>query len=106
MLEFPPYRAISLKRACKVLWHNAKSFILRIGSLLVSMNVIVWILSNFSFNFQFIKPYSGESMLESIAKFIAPVFSPLGFASWGLVVSLLVGIVAKEGVVSTMVLLL
>ena len=104
ILEFPPYRAVSFKRIVKVLWDNVKSFVIRIGGLLISMNVIVWLLSNFSFNFEFIRLNGGESMLESIAKFIAPIFSPLGFGSWGIVVALLVGVVAKEGVVSTIML--
>jgi len=104
IMEFPPYRRVSFKRTIKVLWDNTKSFIIRIGGLLISMNIIVWILSNFTITFKFIKNGGGESILQSIAKFIAPIFSPLGFASWGLVIALLVGIIAKEGVVSTIML--
>lgn len=104
LLELPPYRFPSLKRGLKILWKNTKSFIIRIGSLLISMNVIVWVLSNFSFTFEFVKN-GGQSMIESIAKFIAPLFFPLGFASWGIVVCLLVGVVAKEGILSCMTLL-
>ena len=104
ILEFPPYRGVSFKRVMKVLWDNCKSFIIRIGGLLISMNIIVWIFSNFSFAFDFVKDGGGESMLETVAKFISPVFTPLGFTSWGLVVALLVGIIAKEGVVSTIML--
>lgn len=105
ILEFPPYRMLNLKKVVKVLWDNTKSFIVRIGGILISMNVIVWILSNFSFTFSYVKTSGNMSMLESIAKFISPIFSPLGFSSWGIVVALLVGIVAKEGVVSSMLLL-
>jgi len=101
ILEFPPYRMISFKRALKSLYDNTKSFILRIGGMLISLNIIVWILSNFAFDFSFTRSTNSCSMLETIAKFIAPIFKPLGFSSWGLVVALLVGIVAKEGVVST-----
>ncbi len=104
LLEFPPYRTISFKRAFKVLFENVKSFIFRIGGLLISMNVIVWILSNFTFGFSYVSGINQTSMLESIAIFIAPVFKPLGFSAWGLVVALLVGIIAKEGVVSSMML--
>ena len=104
LLELPPYRFPSMKRSLKILWKNTKSFIFRIGSLLISMNIIVWVLSNFSFTFEFVKN-GGQSMIESIAKFIAPLFFPLGFASWGIVVCLLVGVVAKEGILSCMILL-
>ena len=105
LLEFPPYRLVSLKRALKVLCDNVKSFVFRIGGLLISMNVIVWLLCNFSFSFAFVGSEGGGSMIETIAKFIAPIFSPLGFSSWGIVVALIVGIVAKEGVLSTMAML-
>ena len=105
ILEFPPYRGVSLKRVLKVLYKNTKSFVFRIGSLLISMNIIVWLMSNFSFSFGFVGSLGGESMMQSVAKFISPIFIPLGFSSWKLVVALLVGVVAIEGVVSSMTLL-
>lgn len=104
LLEFPAYRGVSLFAALKLLWKNTKSFVLRVGSTLLAMNIIVWVFSNFSFAFDYVGS-GGENMLGSIAKFISPVFSPLGFSAWGLIVALLVGIVAKEGVVGTMVML-
>ena len=43
-----------------------------------------------------------ESMLASIGKFIAPVFSICGFGDWRASVSLVTGIMAKESIVSTL----
>ena len=103
ILEFPPYRMINLKKALKVLWQNSKSFVLRVGGLLVALNVIVWVFSNFSLTFSFVR-FGGESILETFARFVSPLFFPLGFSSWGLIVGLLVGVVAKEGVVSSIML--
>ncbi len=103
ILEFPPYRMISFKKTLSVLWQNTKGFIIRVGSVLVSLNVIVWLFSNFSFNFAFVK-FGGESILETFARFVSPIFLPLGFSSWGIVVALLVGVVAKEGVLSIIML--
>ena len=40
-------------------------------------------------------------MLESIGKIISPIFSPLGFGSWGATSALLAGLVAKEIIVSS-----
>ena len=100
ILEFPPYRMMSFKRIGIVLWQNVKMFIVRVGSLILAMNVIVWILSNFSFTFKYVSN-EGVSMLESLGKIFAPIFAPLGFNSWGLVSALIAGLIAKEVIVSS-----
>lgn len=100
ILEFPPYRITSPKRVGKILWKNVKEFLIRVGSVMIAMNVIIWILSSFSFSFAYIAG-EGVSMLESIGKFIAPIFNPLGFGNWAIASSLLAGLVAKEVVVSS-----
>ncbi len=101
ILEFPPYRMTSLRRVGKILWKNVKEFLIRVGSIMVAMNIIVWILSSFSFKFEYIASGDGVSMLESIGQLLAPIFSPIGFGSWAIVSSLLAGLVAKEVVVSS-----
>lgn len=101
ILEFPPYRMMSVKRTFSLLWLNVKLFIIRVGTLIVAMNVIVWILSNFSFSFHYIANGEGISMLESLGKVLSPIFIPLGFNSWGLVSALIAGLVAKEVIVSS-----
>lgn len=101
ILEFPPYRKTSLKRVGKILWKNVKEFLIRIGTVMISMNIVVWVLSSFSFKFSYVAANGGVSMLESFGKFLAPIFTPLGFNNWAIVASLLAGIVAKEVVVSS-----
>ncbi len=100
ILEFPPYRMMSFKRTFSVLWQNVKSFITRVGTLILAMNIIVWVLSNFTISFKFISS-DGESMLETFGKIFAPIFVPLGFGRWGIVSALIAGIVAKEVVLSS-----
>ena len=41
-------------------------------------------------------------MLAAIAGAVAPVFSPLGFADWRIVVALISGFMAKESIVGTL----
>ncbi len=101
ILEFPPYRMTSLKRVSKILWKNMKTFLGKVGSVMVCMNIVIWLLSSFSFNFSYVTSDGGVSMLETIGKFLAPIFSPLGFGNWAVVASLLAGLVAKEVVVSS-----
>lgn len=100
ILEFPPYRHMSLKRTGKVLLENSKHFLVKVGSIMISMNVIVFLLSSFSFSFSYCPDGTG-SMLQTIGKFIAPIFAPLGFDNWAVVSALLAGLVAKEVVVSS-----
>ena len=100
ILEFPPYRHMSLKRTGKVLLENSKHFLVKVGSIMISMNVIVFLLSSFSFSFSYCPDGTG-SMLQTIGKFLAPIFAPLGFDNWAVVSALLAGLVAKEVVVSS-----
>ena len=101
ILEFPPYRLTKPKRLLNLAFDNIKMFLVRIGSLLISVNIIVWILANFSFTFAFIKTDGGTSMLETLGKILSPIFIPLGFGSWGATSALLAGLVAKEIIVSS-----
>lgn len=99
ILEFPPYRTISVKKVCKTLWKNTKEFALKVGSIILAMNIVVWVLSSFSFKFEYVQ---NGSMLESFGRLIAPIFTPLGFGNWAIVCCLLAGFVAKEVVVSSL----
>ena len=101
ILEFPPYRFGGAKRILSVLWENVKLFLVRVGSLLVSMNVIIWLLSSFSFDFSFVPDSGKMSMLEGLGKVIAPIFIPLGFGSWGAASALVAGVIAKEVIISS-----
>ena len=100
ILEFPPYRVTSLKRLKNILKNNVKTFLVKVGSIMIAMNIIVFLLSSFTFKLQFVLDGSG-SMLESIGRFLAPIFEPLGFNNWAIVSALLAGLVAKEVVVSS-----
>lgn len=101
ILEFPPYHAMNAKRIISVLWENVRLFLARVGTLLISMNIIVWLLGNFSFTLRYIPNAGGQSMLEVLGRVLAPIFAPLGFGSWGLVAALIAGLIAKEVIVSS-----
>ncbi len=101
ILEFPPYRLMSFKRTFSLLWQNVKLFITRVATLILAMNIIVWLLSNFTITFKFIGDENGVSMLETFGRILSPIFVPLGFNSWGLISALIAGLVAKEVIVSS-----
>lgn len=102
MLEFAPYRCPSFKRVAYLIYTNCKQFIIKIGSLIFTLSVIIWILQNFSFKFEYIlQENNTKSMLQVFGEFLAPILAPIGLNNWGMVSSLLAGIVAKEMIVST-----
>ncbi len=101
ILEFPPYRLMSAKRTMSLLWQNVKLFIARVGGLILLMNIITWVLSNFAFPFVYVGQ-NGGSMLETLGKVLAPIFIPLGFGSWAIVSALIAGLVAKEVILSSL----
>ena len=101
ILEFPMYRIISPKRLVQIGFDAFKQFMVRIGSVLFSVNIIVWVLSSFSFGFSFVKLSGESSILESLSKVISPIFAPLGFGNWGATSALITGLIAKEMIVAT-----
>ncbi|MDN4592367.1 ferrous iron transport protein B [Polycladomyces subterraneus] len=99
LLEIPPYRAPMLKSLFLHTWDKAKGFVRKAGTIIFGMSVLIWFLGHFSWHgFAPIE----HSWLAAIGGLIAPLFAPLGFATWQAGVSLVTGFLAKEVVVSTM----
>lgn len=99
IIELPEYKLPSFKNVLKQVYEKAKSFLIKAGTIIFAMSVVIWFLSNFSFSGMV---DVNDSILASIGNFIAPIFKPLGFGNWQSSVSLLTGILAKETVVSSM----
>ena len=103
-LELPPYRMPGLRSTLLHVWDKIEHFIKKAATLIFGMSVLLWFLQSFDFTMHFTEN-SENSMLGIIGGFIAPVFKPMGFATWQAAVSLLTGFVAKEAVVSSLCLL-
>lgn len=99
LIELPEYKLPSFKNLINQLYEKSKSFIIKAGTLIFAMSVVLWFLSNFNFSGM---TDVNNSILSSIGGFLAPVFKPLGFGNWQASVSLLTGLIAKETVVSSM----
>jgi len=99
LIELPEYKFPEPKNLFMHTWDKGKSFLKKAGTLIFSVSVFVWLLSNFSFSGM---TDINSSFLAGIGNFISPVFVPLGFASWQNSVSLLCGLMAKEVVLGTM----
>jgi len=99
IIELPEYKLPEPKSLLIHTWEKGKGFLKKAGTIIFSISVIVWFLSNFNTTGMV---DINSSFLAAIGKFINPVFIPLGFASWQNSIALLTGLMAKEVVVGTM----
>ncbi|MDT8716336.1 ferrous iron transport protein B [Clostridium sp. 19966] len=99
LMELPEYKLPELRNLMIHTWDKGKGFLRKAGTIIFSISVLIWILSNFNFHGL---TNMNSSFLASIGRFITPIFTPLGFSSWQASVSLISGIMAKEVVIGTM----
>jgi ferrous iron transport protein B len=98
IMELPPYRMPSLHSLCLHTWEKGKHFLIKAGTYIFAVTIIVWFLLNLPWGVQ----HKKDSYLGQAGQVMAPVFSPLGFGNWQAASSLLTGVIAKEIVVGTM----
>ncbi len=101
VMELPNYRMPSLKNVVHLLWDKSRDFLQRAFTVIFVACIVIWFLQTFDFHLQVVDN-SRDSMLASMAGFMSPVFRPLGFSDWRITTSLLSGFMAKESVVSTL----
>lgn len=101
LLEFPPMRGIDFKHILQVTKTNALDMLKRLTGVIVSVSIIVWLLTHTDFSFKYTQNIS-ESVLYFVSSKIAFIFTPIGLNNAGIVCALLVGIMAKELIVSTL----
>jgi ferrous iron transport protein B len=99
IIELPEYKIPEIKNLILHTWEKGKGFLKKAGTIIFSISVIVWILSNFNICGMV---NINQSFLADIGRLIRPVFVPLGFGTWENSVSLLTGLMAKEVVIGTM----
>jgi len=98
VMELPAYRLPSLRGMLIHTWEKSKHFIIKAGTIILAVMLVIWFLGNLPLGVEYA---SEESFIGIIGKTIAPVFEPLGFGNWQASVSLLFGVVAKEVVIGT-----
>lgn len=101
VLELPPYRFPSIENIATHVWQKVKGFLVKAGTLILAMSVVLWLLQSFDFSLHMVDD-GANSMLGTLGALIAPVFAPLGFGFWQAAVALLTGFIAKEMVVSSL----
>ncbi len=96
MLELPEYKWPNLRNLVLGLWERARIFIGRVGSVLLTLMVVLWVLSSFP------APPPGAtapaitySLAGRIGHALLLVFAPIGF-NWQICVALVPGLAARE----------
>jgi len=100
LLEFPPLRGIDVKHVLIETKKNSIELVKRIFTIVLFVGVIVWITLHTTFKFQYTEKVD-ESILFSFANLISFIFAPIGLNNAGVVCALIVGVLAKELIIST-----
>ena len=101
VLELPPYRLPSVGNMLTHVWQKVKGFLVKAGTLILLMSMVLWLLQSFDFSLRMVDDPT-HSMLGALGNVLAPVFGPCGFGHWQAAVALLTGFIAKEMVVSSL----
>ncbi len=101
LLEMPPYRKPDLRTVLIRMWEQATQFVVRAGTLILALSVVIWALSAYPKNAGDPAKQLEQSYAGKIGKFIEPTIAPLGF-DWKIGVGLVSSFAAREVFVSTM----
>src|SRR3970282_1267793 len=78
IMELPPYRMPSGRSLAIHTWEKGKHFLIKAGTYILAVSVLVWFLLNLPWGVEQKK----DSYLGTVGQAIAPVFKPLGFGTW------------------------
>lgn len=96
MLELPAYHWPQLTALATGLWERAKIFLMRVGTLILTMMILLWLLSSF--------PGAPEgathppiyySVAGMIGRALEVILAPIGF-NWQIAIALVPGMAARE----------
>ena len=100
LLELPPYRIPDMKTVLLETWDKGKGYLIKAGTIIFAMSVLIWFLGNF--NFSGMTEEMNESFLAALGTGMSKLFIFHGFDTWEAGAAVIAGILAKESVVSTM----
>ena len=102
VMELPAYHAPVPSNVFRTTWDRGWSFIKKAGTVILASSIVIWILNSLTFEggFHYIGDGSEMSILNVIGGFLSYLFIPLGFGKWEAAVATILGLAAKEEVVS------
>lgn len=121
IMELPPYRVPRVKSLLWRMYESGKDFVIRAGTIIFAMTVIIWALLYFprpaeveeAVSNQYASAseeviakeidaaYLEQSYMGQFGKFVQPVFAPAGY-DWKITVGVLASFPAREVIISTL----
>jgi ferrous iron transport protein B len=111
IIDLPLYQRPSLLTALKQAWQKGKMFLKKAGTVILTLSMVIWFLSNFpkpkeeilaTMDESHVASYTLEhSLLGTMGRTIEPIIKPIGM-DWKMGVGLLVAFGARELFVSAM----
>ena len=103
VMEMPAYHAPRVVNVLRSMWERGFSFIKKAGTVILLSTIVIWFLQSFGVqagSFGMVDDIN-DSLLSTLGKVIAWIFTPLGWGEWKAAVASITGLVAKENVVAT-----
>ncbi|MGE0189003.1 MAG: ferrous iron transporter B [Steroidobacteraceae bacterium] len=102
MLELPAYHLPVLRNIAIGLWQRVQIFLMRVGTIILSLMVILWFLSSVPFPPEGATgPAIQYSYAGRMGVALAQVFAPIGF-NWQISIALIPGLAAREVAVAAL----
>ena len=102
LMELPTYRLPNVRHIALSLWDKVKAFLLRAGTVIFALSVILWVMVTFP------KAPDGASapaidysIAGRLGHWIEPIFAPIGF-DWQTCIAMIPGLAAREVVVAAL----
>lgn len=96
LLELPAYRRPGLRNLAIGLWERAHIFLVRVGTIILSLTIVLWFLSSYP------APPPGAtgaaieySFAGRLGLLLQPLVAPIGF-NWQIAIALIPGMAARE----------
>ncbi len=100
IIEMPKYRLPNIKKIISDVFYVIIEFLQKMTKIILIFSIIVWFLQNLSIRLIYL---NGENFNQSLLYFISSkvsfLFKPIGLANAGIVVSIILGLCAKELIV-------
>lgn len=120
LLEMPPYRLPRLRDVFWRMWERAKEFLIRAGTVIIAITIIIWALVYFprppelqerleakggadtvEVEHRIDAAYIEQSYLARAGRAVQPLFAPAGF-DWKITVGVLASFPAREVIIATL----
>ena len=100
VIELPQYHLPRIDIIWHGTWDKGKGFIRKAGTIIFAGTVLIWVLSSFGTT-GFVTD-STHSFAADLGRALVPVFAPLGIVQWQAISALFTGVLAKEVITASM----